>query len=66
MGVLRREMDADDREDFSGADWEVAISWAPTSYSEVVLESGRGFQESYFEQANFISIEHLGLRWRQE
>ncbi len=66
VGVLRRNMDADDREDFSAADWEVAISWQPTSYSEVVFESGRGTQEAYFEQSDFIDVEHIGLRWHQE
>ncbi|MES0873928.1 outer membrane beta-barrel protein [Sinimarinibacterium thermocellulolyticum] len=66
VGALRREMDAADRDDFSGADWEAAISWQPTSYAEVVFESGRGIQEAYFEESDFIDVEHIGLRWYQQ
>lgn len=65
VGALRREMDADDRADFDAFDWEVALSWQPTSYSEVIFESGRSTQESYFEQSNFINVEQIGVRWRQ-
>jgi len=65
VGAMRREFDANDREDFSSFDWEAVISWHPMTYTEIVLDGGHSTQESYFEESDFIDVNRIGLRWVQ-
>ena len=65
VGTMRREFDASDREDFSSLDWELAVTWHPATYTEIVLDGGHSTQESYFGQADFIDVNRIGLSWVQ-
>lgn len=63
VGLVKRDFDAKDREDFSGLNWELAVSYRPVTYSEIVIDTSRSALESYFDQADFIDVTRFGLKW---
>ncbi len=63
IGLVQRDFDATNRDDFSGVNWEAAISYRPVTYSEFVIDTSRTAQESYFDGADFIDVSRIGAKW---
>lgn len=62
VGQVQKSFADDSREDFSGFDWEVDLSWAPRSYSQVQLIAAREEQETYGE-GDFIDTMRYEVGW---
>jgi polysaccharide biosynthesis protein VpsM len=46
IGILKKDFDADPRQDFSTASWEVGVRWSPLTYSVFDLNTSRQTNES--------------------
>jgi polysaccharide biosynthesis protein VpsM len=62
LGQVERTFDDKAREDFSGFNWEVDISWLPRSYSRIDLVTTRQEREAY-GKADFIDEKLYAATW---
>jgi hypothetical protein len=63
IGWFQRDNDSSAREDLSTVDWELSMTYMPTTYSRFVVEGSHSTQESYFDQADFIDVMRFGGQW---
>ncbi len=62
FGQVQKNFVDNSREDFSGLDWEVDVSWSPRSYSRFELGAARIEEETYGE-GDFIDTMTYSLDW---
>ena len=65
LGYQNRQFDNPQRQDFSGLAWEMAVQWAPLSYSRFNLSTGRQSKEPD-TQGDFVKETHYSLFWTHQ
>lgn len=63
LGYQKKEFDSSNREDYSGAAWDVAMTWSPKTYSTFTLSTARIPVESA-GIGDFIDTENVTLGWQ--
>ena len=63
VGYQQKKFDAGNREDFSGVDWEVGMTWQPLSYTEFGLSTSADTRETNGE-GDFIRSRDYAVSWK--
>lgn len=63
LGFQDRDFDSENREDYDGSSWDVAMSWSPKTYSTFTLSTARTPYESA-GLGDFIDTEDITLGWK--
>lgn len=63
LGFQDRDFDSENREDYDGSSWDVAMSWSPKTYSTFTLSTARAPYESA-GLGDFIDTENITLGWQ--
>lgn len=65
IGYQRKDFNSSQREDFSGFDWSLGVTWEPTQYSQFDVNTNSNTNETNGE-GNFIRSELYSIAWRHE
>lgn len=65
VGVIDKTFDARAREDFFGASWDIALTWAPNDRSALELSTQREDREPETSD-NLVDVKSFALGWRQK
>jgi hypothetical protein len=63
VGVARKNFDSSSRDDFSGANWEVSMSWAPRTYSIFDISTNRAAEDASAGEGDYIDTTSWTLGW---
>ncbi|MYM65126.1 outer membrane beta-barrel protein [Pseudomaricurvus sp. HS19] len=63
VGQGKKNFDDADRDDFSGASWEVGVTWQPKEYSALSVNTAREDRETD-GAGNFIDAKTYGVNWQ--
>jgi hypothetical protein len=66
FGVARKDFDSPSRDDFSGANWEVSMSWAPRTYSVFDISTNRSTEDASQGEGDYIDTTNWELGWSHE
>ena len=65
VGQIRKNFDAAPGRNFSGTGWDVAVQWAPLSYSKFDFTTSKSFGEST-GVGDFLLTKRYGAAWTHE
>ena len=65
IGQIRKNFDSNPSRNFSGTGWDVAVQWAPLSYSKFNFTTSKSFSEST-GIGDFLLTKRYGATWTHE